>query len=264
MGRISPLKRWLGHPSATELHLDSTEAIASHRRLIESKPFLRRVYGEWNQAIVAALSEGAAPVLEIGSGGGFLAAHVPGLITSDLIAAPGIRVVADATQLPFSDGSLRGIAMVNVLHHVAQPRRFFAESARVVRLGGALVMIEPWITRWSRFVYGRLHHEPCDPDSEQWEFPPGGRLSAANGALPWIIFARDRAIFEREFPEWRLDRVAPFMPFRYLISGGLTYRSLSPAAAFGAWRLCERALSPWMHVLAMFALIRLERRGVHH
>jgi len=256
------VKQWFARP-ATTVGLDSPETTLNHRRTINAKPFLRRIYEEWNASAAAALPDGEEAVLELGSGAGLLSAHVPRVILSDIVAVPGLHLVADATDLPLRDASLRGIVMVNVLHHIAQPRRFFAEAARVVRVGGAVVMIEPWISSWSRFVYGSFHHEPCDPEAVNWEFASEGRLSSANGALPWMVFARDRALFEREFPQWKVDRVEPFMPFRYVVSGGLSHHSLMPAATFGAWRACERALSPWMDALAMFALVRLERSVVN-
>jgi hypothetical protein len=61
-------------------------------------------------------------------------------------------------------------------------------------------MIEPWVTPWSRLVYTRMHHEPFVPAAAQWEFLTTGPLSGANGALPYILFSRDRAQFELEFP----------------------------------------------------------------
>jgi hypothetical protein len=78
-------------------------------------------------------------------------------------------------------------------------------------------------------------------------------------ALPWIIFVRDRQKFEREFPQWRVVSVRPFMPFRYAISGGVSMRSLMPAWTFGFWRIVEQALAPWRKHLGMFAEIVLER-----
>jgi SAM-dependent methyltransferase len=204
---------------------------------------------------------GERPALEIGSGPGFLASRLPHLITSDIVPVAGVRLVLDARELPFDRAALRAIVVMNVLHHIGEPRRFLAEAARVVHPGGALVMIEPWLSAWSRFVYRRLHHEPCNPGAARWEFAAEGRLSSANSALPWIIFERDRATFEREFAEWRIDRIDLDVgtPFRYLVSGGVSMRSLTPAATFNAWRSFERTLSPWMSQLAMFALIRLER-----
>jgi len=120
-------------------------------------------------------------------------------------------------------------------------------------------MIEPWVTPWSRFIYNRLHHEPFDPETPFWELPTGGPLSRANDALPWIIFVRDREKFEQEFPQWRIETIKPIMPFRYLISGGVSLRSLTPAWSFGLWRHIENVLGSWSSQLAMFAHIVLRR-----
>jgi SAM-dependent methyltransferase len=257
----SILKQWLSHPLARGLQLDAPDATSRHRAIIEQKPFLKRLYREWYDHVAAALPSGDGAVLEIGSGAGFLARQVPGLVTSDLVPVPGVRVVLDARHLPFHDGALRAIVMTNVFHHISRPRAFLAEAARAVRTGGSVVMLEPWLSRWSRAVYGSLHDEPFVPGAEQWEFPEGGRLSSANGALPWIVFRRDRETFEREFPQWQVDGISldVGMPFRYLLSGGVSLRSLAPAATFGAWRALERALSPWMAHWAMFAVVRLRR-----
>jgi hypothetical protein len=121
-------------------------------------------------------------------------------------------------------------------------------------------MIEPWVTPWSRIIYGRLHHEPFEPETASWSIAGSGHLSGANGALPWIIFERDRTLFENEFPGWRIERIIPMMPFVYLLSGGVSLRSFVPGWSFAAIRGLERAFSPWRRHLAMFALIVLRRR----
>jgi SAM-dependent methyltransferase len=258
---IGGLKRWLAHPLTRDVALDEPLSTARHRAIIEAKPFLKRLYAEWYERICALVPQGDQPMLEVGSGAGFLGAHIPRLVTSDLVPAHGVRLVLDARQLPFAAGTLRAILMVNVFHHISQPRAFLTEAARVVSVGGALIMLEPWLSRWSRFVYGNFHEEPFDPVVEQWEFPEGGRLTSANGALPWIVFQRDRARFEREFPQWKVEVVDLSVggPFRYLLSGGVSLIGLTPAASFGAWRLVERALTPFMSHWAMFAIIRLTR-----
>ena len=184
---------------------------------------------------------------------------IPDLITSELFYCPNIRVVLDGLRLPFVAKSLRGIVMTNVLHHLPQPRPFFAEATRCVRSGGVVAMIEPWVTPWSRFVYTRLHHEPFEPETPSWELPTSGPLSGANDALPWIIFARDRLKFEQEFPQWRIELIKPIMPFRYLLSGGVSLRGLAPGWSFGLWRQMENALGRWSNQLAMFAQIVLRR-----
>jgi hypothetical protein len=121
-------------------------------------------------------------------------------------------------------------------------------------------MIEPWVSPWSRFVYTRLHHEPFHPDAEEWAFPSDGPLSGANGALPWIVFARDCRKFETDFPNLRVDTVRPFMPFRYLVSGGVGMRASMPGFSHPLWKGFERMLEPHMSKLAMFALISIRKR----
>ena len=86
-------------------------------------------------------------------------------------------------------------------------------------------MVEPWVSRWSKLIYTHLHHEPFRTESPEWSFPSAGPLSGANGALPWIVFERDRPEFCRSFPQWHLQRIVPIMPLRYLLSGGVSLRS---------------------------------------
>jgi SAM-dependent methyltransferase len=220
---------------------------------------LRQIYQEWYRMIAASLPAGDGAVVELGSGAGFLRDFVPGLVTSELFPCGNVDLVLDGTVLPFAAASMRGLVMTDVLHHVPAPRRLFAEAACCVRPEGVLVCIEPWVTPWSQLVYTHLHHEPFCPDAAAWEFPPRGPLSGANGALPWIMFARDRAQFEREFPEWHIDVIDRMMPFRYLVSGGVSLRSFMPGCTFGLWRGVEKLLQPWMDRVAMFARIVLRR-----
>jgi SAM-dependent methyltransferase len=149
--------------------------------------------------------------------------------------------------------------MTDVLHHIPDAAAFFREASRCLRPGGAIVMIEPWVSPWSRLIYTHLHHEPFEPEVERWDFPAKGPLSDANGALPWIIFERDRARFEAEFPDLKIEEIRPMMPFRYLVSGGVSMRSLMPNFTMPLWKLIERACEPQMKRLAMFSLISLRR-----
>jgi len=186
---------------------------------------------------------------------------VPGdVITSERFFCRGVDAILDAHWLPFPDASLRAIVFTDVLHHLPRVGRFFFEAERTLRPGGVVAMVEPWVTPWSRFVYTRLHHEPFVPNTKDWEFPETGPLSSANGALPWVVFVRDRARFEREFSALRIERITPFMPFRYLVSGGVSLRSLMPSCTYAAWSRAEAALAPSMHRWAMFAFILLRRR----
>ncbi len=178
------LKRLLAHPLTRGLDIDDPSTTSRRRAIIESKPFLKRIYQEWYETISGHLPDIDGPVLELGSGAGFLSRYVPRLITSEIFNCPGIQVVLDGQALPIAMESLRAIVMTDVLHHVPDPRRFFREAARCLRVGGRILLIEPWVSRWSRIVYTHLHHEPFQPDSRDWTIPLNGPLSGANGAMP--------------------------------------------------------------------------------
>ncbi len=253
------LRKLLAHPATRGLDVDDPHLTGLRREIIAGKSFLRRIYQEWYQGITDSLPAGDGPILEIGSGAGFLREYIPGLIRSEIFPCPEIDAILNALTLPFADRSLRAIVMTDVLHHLPEPRIFFTEAARCVRVGGRISMIEPWVSSWSRRIYQHLHSEPFLPEAREWSFPSTGPLSGANGALPWILFERDRAQFEGEFPQWAVRTIRPQMPFRYLVSGGVSMRSLMPGAAFGLWRGLENLLHPWMKHLAMFAFVVLER-----
>ena len=260
--RTGRIRGWLDTPAARDLDVDDPRTTMLRREIVRSKPFLRKLYREWYGLILDALPRSAGRVLELGAGPGFMAELLPSLLTSELVAWDGIALAADGQCLPFSPDSLRAIVMTNVFHHLPDPRTFLLQASACVRPGGVIAMVEPWVTAWSRFVYGHLHEEPFDPDASRWEFSSDGPLSGANGALPWIVFQRDRLQFEREFPSWSLERVEPLMPVRYLLSGGISSRSLMPGFSYGLWRFAERAANPIMNRVAMFALIVLRRLPV--
>lgn len=252
------LRNALAHPLTRGLDIDSPATTALRRRIVSEKPFLRQLYREWYTLIRAQLPSVGGRVLELGSGAGFMAECIDGLITSEVFATPGVGIVLDGTRLPFAPSSLRAIVMTDVFHHISAPRAFLREALRALNDGGAIVMIEPWVSRWSRSIYRQFHHEPFDPNAEKWEFPAEGPLSGANGALPWIVFARDRPLFEREFPQLRIRCVRPMMPFAYVMSGGVAMRSLMPGFTYRFWRGLENAIPA--AAAAMFALIVVEAR----
>jgi SAM-dependent methyltransferase len=257
----SLLRRLLAHPLTASLDLDDPATTELRRQIIASKPFLKAIYIEWYSLLAASLPPGEGAVLELGSGAGFCSQFIPGLITSEIFACPSVQMVINAAQLPFSGNSLRAIVMTNVLHHLPDVRSFFGEALRSLRRDGQILMIEPWVTSWSRFVYTRFHHEPFDPEVADWSFRASGPLSGANGALPWMLFERDRSRFLQEFPQFTIEQARPFLPFRYLVSGGVGLRSLTPGFTHAAWAKLERALQWWMPRLGMFAFISLRKNG---
>ncbi|MEX1247786.1 MAG: methyltransferase domain-containing protein [Anaerolineales bacterium] len=252
------LSKLLAHPLTRGLDIDAPETSALRARIIREKAFLHRIYGEWYEMLMSTLPRIPGQVIELGSGGGFLAERLPGVITSEVFFLPFVRLVASGLALPLQSSSLRSILMIDVLHHLPDLPRFFREAGRTVKPGGVLAMIEPWNSPWSSLIYRHLHHETMDTTAQDWTLSGSRPLKDANIALPWIVFKRDKSRFEKEFPEWRLIHVRPFMPLRYLLSGGISLRSLMPGWSFGFWTGVEKLAGPLAAKSGMFAHIVLE------
>lgn len=248
----------LQHPALRGLDPDSPEASIARARIVREKPSLEIIYKSWYASIAEALPVSVSgPVLELGSGGGFLKDFIPDLITSEVLAVPGVDLVADGQRLPFQNKSLCAIVMLDVLHHLPEVRHFFSEAQRCVKPGGVVAMVEPWVTGWSKIVYHYLHQEPFKPGAKEWHFPTGGPLSQANSALPWIVFQRDRHLFKRQFPCWCLNEILLNGAFSYLLSGGVSYRRLLPEAIIEIAVGAENSLLKRLPSIGMFARIVL-------
>jgi SAM-dependent methyltransferase len=251
MGLINSL---LAHPLTKTLSVDDPRTTEIRHEIIQSKPFLKSLYQEWYKLIIQGLGD-SKNVLEIGSGAGFLKSFIPSIFTSEVMEVKNVDLVADATQLPFPSRSLDAIVMTDVLHHIPCPKDFFTEAMRCLRPGGKILMIEPWPTIWSEFVYQNLHSEPFNKSGD-WTIPLTGPLSGANGALPWILFHRDLIQFKESFPRLEIRKVDLIMPFSYLISGGVSIRFSAPGFLYRLTRYLESKLS--QQKWAMFAYIEIE------
>ena len=231
----------------------SLERLAEHRRLWRAKPILARVYAPWFASLVAAAPAGSR-VLEVGAGPGFLAeyarTHRPDLrwLASDLHAARWNTLAADAGRLPLATDGVGAVLGLDVLHHLAAPADFFREAARVLRDGGRLALVEPWITPLSWVVYRFFHPEGCRLGVDPWRpFPAGGKDSIdGDAAVPWRMA---RATPARCWAElgFRAPRVERRNAFAYLLSLGFRPASLLPAPLAGpllALDAASRALAP--------------------
>ncbi len=249
-----PLARFVGallaRPGAEGFPDDDPRSVPVHAAVLRSSPFLRRLYLLHYRMIADALAGAPpGPVLELGSGAGFLREVIPGVVTSDVVAAPGVDRVMPAGSIDAPDNSLSGIVMLNVFHHLSDPAAFLREARRALAPGGRLVMIEPAHTfAWAR-LYRAFSPEPYDENAD-WGFPAGGRISRANIPQAWMVFVRDRERFRREHPGWGRLTVRRHTAFLFLLAGGFRYRSLVPGWSFPAFAAIERAMTPFMPWIA--------------
>ena len=241
--------------------LDDPETSVVHGLLIQKKPFLRNTYADFYQRFRREIDDlfEDQVLVELGSGGGFIKEIIAGIITSDIQRLPNVDTQFSGTEIPLKSGSVDAFFMIDVFHHVPDSYRFLGELERCLKPGGKIVMIEPANTRFSRLIFRRLHHETFDPLAD-WSFKSTGPLSSANGALPWIVFVRDRRRFEEQFGSLAVHRIECHTPFRYLLSGGLSYRQLLPTFSYRWVFQVERLTSGLHGHIGMFQTIVVQKR----
>lgn len=246
------------HNKKTADNKDDIAATLRHAEIIRKKPFFKKLYKEFYTQFneLTPKIPGDGFLVELGSGPGFIKDVIQEVTTSDVLELPGVDKIFTALNMPFEDNSIRAIFMLNTLHHINDVEKIFKETERCLKIGGKLVAIEPANTFWSRFIYQKIHHEQFDP-SGPWHFKGDSPLSSSNGAIPWIVFCRDRATFEKKFPSLKVLSIRLHTPFRYIISGGFSIGQLLPSFTFNTISYIEKFLSPLNRHIAMFQTIEI-------
>jgi ubiquinone/menaquinone biosynthesis C-methylase UbiE len=84
----------------------------------------------------------------------------PKLIALGQAKYPNVEFhVGDVEHLPFADGSMDGILLSGLVHHLPDPSRCAAEAFRVLRKGGSFVAFDP--NRMNPFMY--LYRDRSSP-----------------------------------------------------------------------------------------------------
>jgi SAM-dependent methyltransferase len=224
---------------------------------------LRSLYRSWFAELARSRSNVPGLTVELGSGIGKLREALPDVLLTDVEETRWAGSAVDAQALPFADGTLANIVLVDVLHHIPRPARFLDEARRTLAVGGRVLLVEPYCSTVSYAVYRRWHHELTDLDVDPLAESPRSSTDPldSNQALPTLLFFTRADFFERRWPELQIVKRRRFAFFAYPLSGGWRRRPLLPAKLARPVLAVERALSPLAAVVAFRCLVVLERRG---
>ena len=179
------------------------------------------------EALAAGLDHATRPIdrlLDVGGGSGRAAAALVGPEITVVDASLGMLarardgrglsgVAGDAGRLPFRDGSVDAVTIVDAFHHLPDQEAAVREAARVLAPGGALVVRE------------------FDP-----EHPLGRVLVAAESAIGMASRFRTPAALAAAFDDAGLDPRIVDRGFGYTVAGVATPSGAgdADAAAVGA------------------------------
>ncbi len=219
----------------------SLDLLREHRRVFAEKAVLSDVYGVWFDRLL----EGLPPkgrVLEAGAGPGLFSPHArrvrPDLswVALDLIEAAWNDIAADAQVLPFRDATFDAVVGVDFVHHLSTPLAFFREAARVLKPGGELRAVEPWVSPFSYPIYRFLHQEGAtlglDPARPFRKGNSKAPFDGDAGVTRAIASGVEETVWLKAGFDGRPE-FAPVNAFAYLLSLGFKKGSLLPRFLLG-------------------------------
>ena len=244
----------------------SLEELIRNREVWQKKTILRQVYQNEFFPLLAKYRVDGKHTLEVGGGPGFFKAFSPEVISSDISVCSWLDLSANGEYLPFETGKIDNVIVLDMLHHLGDPLKFLTEAERVLRKGGRIVMIEPWVTPFSYLIMRFFIPEGID-----FSWKPGDVMVPldkaiekkpfdANQAVPTLLFTKYKADLAQIFPRMKVIKVERFALFAYLLCMGFREISLLPASLYHLVQKFERHTKPlWSRLGAIKGLVVMEK-----
>lgn len=246
--------------------IDTAERLRNHRRILQQKRMIREVFTEFHHAMMTLDERFFGNVtglrVELGAGVYPMRETYVDVLATDIVLNPWMDRMLDASAMDLDDCSVRAFYGQNCFHHFPRVESFFEEVMRVVVPGGGVILIEPYYGPLAQMLFPRLFTtEGFDKGAVSWDTVTQGPMSGANQARSYIVFVRDRHRFMQRFPRLHICHTAPLPNYlRYLLSGGLNFKQLTPDALVGVVKRCEQLLTPVQTYLALHHVIVLQRQ----
>ena len=242
--------------------MDLNVALTQQEQAWNQRPLLRSQYRAWYSMIVDNLSPVVGATVELGSGIGRFREAKPDAVLTDVVPTRWTDAVVDAHGLPYRDGTIANLVLLDVFHHLAAPELFLNEAQRVLTRRGRVVIVDPYCSWVSTPFFRRFHHERTDLSTDAFEHDvrTGQAPLESNQARTTLVFYKYRDAYRQRWPELPIIFDRRFAFLIYPLSGGFTRRPLLPNALLPVADRAEAILSPLSPLLAFRCLVVLERR----
>jgi len=262
---IKKIKEALKEPYVEYEDVEDDNILITQKNLLKNKKLARKVFRDYYfkcMEINETYFSGEGDVIELGSGTSFIKDYFPDVITSDTRQHDSIDLVLDSQKMNLEKKSVRAFIGINCFHHFSNPRLFFKELDRVLISNGGCVLIEPFYGTLAKFLFNHLHEtEYFDTNQTDWE-QDSKNMANANQALSYIIFKRDRVIFENENPNLNIihnERIND--SFSHIFSGGINYKQLVPGPLIVIPKILDYLSKPFSKWLSLHQIIVLKKKN---
>lgn len=257
------LRKLLSYKKLNKIDIDSSKRIDVHDLIFNGKQSIKDIFDEWHSLFLSFEKKyfsGNGLRVEFGSGIYPLKSTDKNIISSDIVFSNRVDLILNAENMNLKDQSVKTIFMQNVFHHIGNPEKFFLEANRVLKVGGGIIMIEPYFNFLSSLIYSNIsENEFFDKKQASWVNNTKS-MSGANQALSHNIFIRDSYIFKNKFGNFEILKISPLNNYlRYLFSGGLNFKQLFPSSLFFILKIIEYLLRPFNKLLAIHYCIVIKK-----
>lgn len=261
---IKFLRKILSYSDLDAIDIDGDNRLSIHREILRKKKMLRGVFTGFHNCFQGLCNKHLSTNgirLEIGAGVSPMRDSYSDVIASDIVHQNNLDMVIDAQNIKFNSGELSVIIGQNCFHHIPSPERFFSEANRVLKVGGVIILLEPYYGRFASFLFPRMFKtESFDKKAITWETLDVGVMNGANQALSYVVLIRDRNIFEKKFPSLKLvDHIICDNYLEYLLSGGLNFKQLVPNFCIPIVRFLQEILKPLNSVFALHHVLVIKK-----
>ena len=165
------------YPRIYEFLIDVVSPVYMGATRNQIKKFIQIKTGEEDKHVLT---------LNIGSGNFRISKEVVNL---DIFAYDNVDIVADIVDLPFEDSSIDRIINIAVLEHVPDPEAVVKEMHRVLRPGGRILCLMPFIQGFhaSPFDFGRRTKEGIKTLFGDFEVESVQNSGGPNSGFLWIF-----------------------------------------------------------------------------
>lgn len=264
---LKRLLEYLQEPELINCEVNELGRFAAHQAVLNRKAMIRDVFKEFHllfSQLDRQWFSGKGIVIELGAGIYPVRETYPEVLATDVVPAAHLDRVLNACDMAIDGQSVRAFYLQNVFHHLPSPAKFFSELNRVLVPGGGAILIEPAASPFASWIYPKLFtSEDYDRNAVIWDTPVNGPMRGANQALSYLVFDRDIDEFHRANPELEVvHREVLGNWLRYLLSGGLNFRSLVPGWSAKGIKAMEHMLGPVRKHLALHRVIVIRKRAV--